>query len=142
MQFKKVENRYIIRFTKGEEIISTLTRFLKKEEVNTGFFYGLGAVLSAKLAFYNLENKEYEKKNFTTPHEILNITGNVSLVDKMPFIHAHITLSNAQFTCVGGHVMKATVGATCEVYLYPEEVQIERIYDTEIGLKLLHCTSS
>jgi len=139
MQFVKTSERYIVRLEKGESIIDELTSFCQKENITTGFFYGLGAVLSAELGYYNLKTKKYRTKKFNNPHEIVSLVGNVSIVNNKPFIHAHCVLSNENFECFGGHLKEAVVGGTCEIYLTREEIALERKYDEETGLKLLDC---
>ena len=139
MQFVKDKDNYILRLEKGEEIISTLTQFCKEENITTGFFSGIGAILSAELAFYNLFKKEYELKELSETHEIASLTGNIALVENSPFVHIHCVLSNNKFECFGGHLKNGVVGATCELYLAKETTTIERKFDEKIGLKLLDC---
>lgn len=139
MQFVKANNSYVIRLEKGESIIEELESFCQKENISTAFLNGLGAILSATLAFYNLEKKEYELKNLSETCEIVSLVGNVALVDNKPFAHLHCVLSNSKFECFGGHLKEGTVGATCEIHLIKLDVEIERKLDEKIGLKLLDC---
>lgn len=137
MQFVKENNSYIIRLERGESIIEKLELFCKKENISTALFNGLGAILSATLAFYNLEKKEYELKNISETCEIASLVGNITLAGGKPFVHSHCVLSNNKFECFGGHLKKGTVGATCEIHLMKLDTEIERKLDKKIGLKLL-----
>lgn len=139
MQFVKDNNSYIIRLEKGESIIEKLESFCIKENFSAAFLNGLGAILSATLAFYNLEKKEYELKNLSEACEIVSLVGNITLVDNKPFAHLHCVLSNSKFECFGGHLKEGTVGVTCEIHLIKLDVEIERKLDEKIGLKLLDC---
>lgn len=140
MQFVKATNSYVIRLEKGESIIKELELFCQKENISTAFLSGLGAFLSATLAFYNLEKKEYELKNLSETCEIASLVGNVALVGGKPFVHSHCVLSNNKFECFGGHLKIGVVGATCEIHLTKLDTEIERKLDEEIGLKLLDCS--
>lgn len=139
MKFIKIKNQYVIRLEKGEEIEEKLLEFGKEQNINSAFFNAIGAVLNAEIGFYNLATKEYIYKEITTPHEIVSLTGNITLVDDNPFLHMHCVLSSDTFECVGGHLKKATVGATCEIYLKSLDAKITRKQNLEIGLKLLDC---
>lgn len=140
MQFVKANNSYIIRLEKGESIIKELELFCQKENISTAFLSGLGAILSATLAFYNLEKKEYELKKLSETCEIVGLVGNITLVEGKPFVHLHCVLSNNKFECFGGHLKEGTVGATCEIHLTKVGTEIERNLDEKIGLKLLDCS--
>lgn len=140
VQFVKSDNTYIIRLEKNESVIDELTKFCEKESINTATFSGIGAVSSATLAFYNLGSKEYEFKTFSQDHEVVSLTGNVSLVENKPFLHIHCVLSNDKFECFGGHLKKGVVGATLEIRLTNLNIKIERELDNDTGLKLLNCS--
>lgn len=139
MQFIQSGNSYIIRFESRENLIEELCAFCEKEGIFGAFFSGIGALQNATLAFYNLENKEYEYKNLIGDHEIASLTGNVSIVNEKPFAHIHSVLSNDKFECMGGHLKDGIVGATCEIHLTKFDKKIERKMDEKVGLKLLDC---
>jgi len=137
VKFTKSGNYFVIRLIKGEEIVEELVNFCSQNAVKSGYFSAIGAVDSAKIGFYDLNKKEFNFKNFNKPYEIASLIGNISQVDGRPFLHIHTVLSDENFTCIGGHLEEAVVGATCEVYLVDLGMNIERKYDNGIGLKLL-----
>ena len=55
----KSENQYILRLDRGEELISSLKKFCKKEKIGAGFFWGLGSAARMELAYYDLGKKKY-----------------------------------------------------------------------------------
>lgn len=140
MQFRKTEEGYLLRLLKNEKLLETLTKFCTEQTIHAATFSGVGAVVDAELGFYHLEQKQYHFQKIEQPMEIVSLLGNVSLVDNNPFLHSHIMLGKEDLTCMGGHLKEATVGATCEIFLSPLQEKIERVYDAEIGLKLLQCT--
>jgi len=139
MRFKKTDKGYILRLFKSENLIEELTNFCNNNHIHSGMFHGIGAVLGAELGSYDLVKKEYRFKKLNKPLELISLTGNIALVDRKSFLHVHAVLSDENLTCFGGHLKKAFIGATCEVYLFDFETDIERFYDKEIGLKLLNC---
>ena len=139
MQYSDTKNGFMIRFSKGEEIASSIASFCAAHNVTSGYFQAIGAVTEVELGYYHLEKKEYTFKQFEQEFEVVSLTGNVSLVEGKPFVHMHGVFSDEHFQCTGGHVKNGIVGATCEVYFVPFETELIREFDEEIGLKLLHC---
>jgi len=129
-------NTWLLRIDREEEIVETITAFLKEQGIEAGSISGIGAADSVTLRYYSLETKEYYSKEFEGEFEIASLTGNVSVVDGQPWPHVHIVLAGTDYKAFGGHLHKATVGVTCEVIITPIEGTIERELDEAIGLKL------
>lgn len=126
----------VIHFRKGDDFLKEFKEFLKKNRVNSGFFYGLGGFLKAELAFYDLAKKKYLKKKFSGPFEVLSLKGNVAQGEDDIIIHAHVVLGKKDFGTFGGHLLNATVGGTLEINL-DEGGFMERNFDEGTGLNLL-----
>ncbi|MDP4000918.1 MAG: DNA-binding protein [bacterium] len=137
MNYQKTNQSYLIRLNLGEELMQTLTQFCVDKKIKAGFFVGIGAALTAEIGLYILDKKEYEFQKFKAPLEILNLTGNITLIDNKPFLHVHTTLSDKNFKAIGGHVKELIVGPTCEIHLSVFEKKVSRKLDEEIGLKLM-----
>ncbi len=127
---------YILRFDRGEEVLGHLQTFCTENEIKAGTFWGIGAAEGIELAEYNLEKKEYRSKNIDQMLEIASLTGNVATVDGKVALHAHGVFSTLE-EVHAGHVMKLTVGVTCEITLMALPGELKREYNEEIGLKLL-----
>jgi len=136
MLHKKFGNIFIIRLEKGEEIITTLSKFLSKKKISSAFFSGIGAVEKAVIGFYDLNEKKYFWREFMEC-EVVSLSGNVSILDDRPFIHSHVVLSDISYNCFGGHLREATAGATLEIKLEMLDGKIARKFDTVTGLNLL-----
>lgn len=138
MKCAKHNTGFVIRLEKGEAALTTLTEFCKTENIFSANFNGIGAFESVELGFYHLDKKEYSWKKFDAAIEVVSLTGNVSLVDNMPFLHIHTVLSDEKFQTVGGHLKEAVVGATLEIFMQTVDLQLNRAMNDEIGLKLLN----
>ncbi len=130
-------NQYVLRFDRGEEVVTALKQFCHQEQIDAGFFHGLGACGYLKLAFYHLETKKYREKEFTRDLEIANVTGNIALFDGDLVIHMHGTFSEENMNAVGGHVVAMKIGGACEIMLTKFTKSMTRKLDTVTGLKLL-----
>ncbi|MDQ3548627.1 MAG: DUF296 domain-containing protein, partial [Chloroflexota bacterium] len=71
----------------------------------------IGAVRHARYAYYEQDDHRYRELDSATHHEIVGFTGNVSLRDDKPFLHAHATFADADGATVGGHLLPG-----CEVF--------------------------
>ncbi len=133
----KENNNYLLRFDRGEELIGVLKQFCQSEKISAGFISALGACSELKMAFYNLETKQYEEKEFKEDLEITNLSGNIANLEKDLILHIHGTFADREFKAFGGHVMSLTVGGTCEVHLTKFVGPMNRSLDASTGLKLL-----
>lgn len=103
----------------GKDILDTLETFCLENEIKTGWVNLLGAVSEVTLSYYEQEGHRYVSKTFTGEFEILNGTGNISMKEHTPVGHIHLTLSNTEFGCIGGHLMKGTAKVfACEFVIF------------------------
>ena len=68
--------------------------------------------------------------------EIGALTGNLSELDGQPFVHAHAVASGHDLLARTGHVMRARVSATVELFVHDFGGAIHRAPDAATGLKL------
>jgi predicted DNA-binding protein with PD1-like motif len=131
-------NNILFRFDIGEEVINTLSTYCLENTVKAASFSALGACGEITLAYYNLETKHYEDHTFNEDLEILNLTGNVAVMEDKYIIHCHGVFGRNDCSVIGGHVKTLTVSATCELIMTKLEGKIERAHDKKTGLNLLH----
>lgn len=130
---------YFIRLTKGEELISTLTEFVKVEQVSGAWLSGLGAALSVELGYYDLEKNTYLWQRIERTLEITGLNGNVAWAKDDPVLHIHGSFFDKEMKGYGGHVKELVVGGTCELFLHikQESDRLTRSRDEDTGLSLL-----
>jgi predicted DNA-binding protein with PD1-like motif len=139
MRHIKTEKGFIITLARGEELIAALTQWCADNGVMNAVFQGIGAVERVQIGYYDLGKKEYFFRSDDGVFEVASMQGNVALVERKPFIHAHAVLSRCDdsLECIGAHVKEAHVAVTLEVFLTPLETSVSRTLDGAIGLKLL-----
>lgn len=136
-------NKYVIRFDKGEELVKELVGFCEASKIEAGWFWAIGAVAEITLSYYDLPNKKYIDKDFSEGMEIIGLMGNVAKLpakgneSEKTIIHVHGNFSDREMKVVAGHIKKLIVGPTCELYLTVSSGRIEREYSEEIGLNLM-----
>jgi uncharacterized protein len=137
MRHERLGDRIFVRLDRGEELLVALTRFCKDQGIGCASLTGIGAVEDSVLGYYDLGLFTYLNKTIPGVCELVSLTGNVTLVDGEPFIHAHACLGRRDLTILGGHLVQATVAVTAEVFLDPCEGSLERVLDPEVKLKLI-----
>ena len=133
----KSESFYILRLDPGEELRQEVEKFCKGQGIDAAWVNALGSCKELELAYYILENKEYETKSFLQNFEITTVAGNIALKDDNPFIHIHGTFSDRAMHVIGGHINRCVVSATCEVSIWVGQGAMGRKYDEFTGLHLL-----
>ena len=142
MIYKKTKNKYFVRLVKGENIFTSLYELIEKEKINCAWINGIGAVENITIGSYNLNKKRYDKKVLNGVFELVSLMGNFSFKEGNPFLHLHVTVSNHDCQAFGGHLFTADINATGEFIIESLDIDVNRIYDNNIGLHLLefnHC---
>ncbi len=134
---RKTGNNYLLVLKKGEKLVQSLESFAVSKGIKAAWLSGLGAVLDAELAYYDLSRQQYQYHKLNEVLEIASLSGNIAAFEGRHMVHAHIVLSDNSLKTYGGHLKEATVGGTCEIYLQAMDEQFDRTRDDETGLKLL-----
>jgi predicted DNA-binding protein with PD1-like motif len=137
MKFRKVEDGYLVRLEKGEEIVGSLTDFVREKQIPAGFITGMGAVSNATIGIFDTEKREYIKKTYKGDLEIGNLTANISYFEDSdePFVHCHVTMSDSSLNAFTGHLFEARVSVTLEVYVRTLKKKLVRKEDPGMGFK-------
>lgn len=133
---KQSETDFFGRYEENEDLIEALLKFCEENKIETGIFSIIGAVKSSSFAFYDQKQKKYLQMDLDEGAEILSCTGNISMRDSTPSIHAHITLADKQGRAYGGHLVSAKIFAA-EIYIKKFEKIVQRKQDKNSGLYLL-----
>lgn len=137
MFYSYFEPFYILRLSRGEEIISSLKNFAQKNKIPSGLLWGIGAMENVEIGYFYDKKKDYLKKNFKKSMEILNLTGSISILNNKPYIHIHCTLSDEKLKCFGGHLFSGKITATAEIYIFKLKRKIYRIKEENESFYLL-----
>lgn len=139
MKSKKINNGYIIRLEKNEEIIESLTKFCEENNIKFGSIAGIGGTNAVSLNYYDLKKGKYITKKFSGKNfEIISLNGNISILNNKPFAHIHIVLGDSDYKTFGGHLVSAIIGITAEITISMiEKKAIKRKLDNEFKLNFL-----
>ncbi len=138
MNYKKIDDLYLLCLQEGERVIGSIERFVETEGIISGFFWAVGAIRNVELGIFDIEEKDYIKAIFKDYYEIVSCHGNISVDpdSKKPVIHTHISIADKNFKLFGGHLFEAEVTVTFEMVLLPVTVPIHRNINQKFNLKL------
>ena len=119
------------------DLLDELTSICIEKDIKLGKIFALGAVKKANLGYYNQNTREYQHFELDNHLEITNLTGNISIKDNKPIVHAHITLADDKGNAFGGHLIKGTIIIACEFIIESfTGPEYKRGLDLETGLPL------
>ena len=121
----------------GKCILKSIENFCIEKKINMATFSLIGAVSCAHIGFYDQNKREYLKHQKNEEFEILKCSGNISLKDDKPFVHAHIILADKNDNAIGGHLFYDTIIFAGEIFI--QELigkPCSRTYDNITGLYL------
>jgi uncharacterized protein len=128
---------FVGRLETGSDLVAEIERFCLERGVVAAQVTVIGALRRAAYAYYEQHDHRYLELASETHHEIVGFTGNVSLRDDKPFLHAHATFADATGATVGGHLLRGCEVFAAEVMIREVTgVSLVRVIDEETGLAL------
>ena len=133
----KAVKMFMGKLAHGVDLLEEITKICVEQDICLGSVEALGAVKKARLGYYNQQDQEYCFFDLNQALEITNLTGNISIKDGAPVVHAHVTLSDKEGHAYGGHLAQGTIIFACEVAIQVlDGPEFERGFDQETGLPL------
>lgn len=137
MESKIVANTAVVRLDKGEEVISSLLSLAKSQGITCADVRGIGASDDFSVGVFDSRSKKYVAADFSEPAEITSLVGNLTTKDGENYAHLHANFALQGGKTVGGHLTKAVVSVTCELFVTFYDVTVERRFDENIGVNLM-----
>ncbi|MBI4801171.1 MAG: DNA-binding protein [Elusimicrobia bacterium] len=108
---------FMFSIQKGEDLLQAVQYFCHHHQVRCGLITAIGSVERATFGVYDQKAKKYMKINLEKELEVLSLSGNVSLFDDKPMVHAHLMLGDLEGKAYGGHLMAGTRVFSLEVFI-------------------------
>ncbi len=138
MDYKKYGNYYIVRIDRGEEILENLQKLAKEEAIKIGTISGIGACDRVTIGVYSVEKKKYFETTLNEDLELTSLNGNITTMAGEVYLHLHANFGKANGEVVGGHLNKAYISGTSEIFIHTIDDEIDRKKDPVTGLNILH----
>ena len=138
MEYRKFDRDYYIRLDKGDEVIASLIALCEKEGITAGSVSGIGGCGYAAVGVFDLEKKEYVRREERTLLELVSLNGNITRYEGKPYAHVHALFAyqkDGELGTLAGHLLEAQIELTGELVLSPENGGIGRRYDEALGIR-------
>lgn len=133
---------------RGEHLIACLTEFARQEGCRAAEFTAIGALEWARLAYFNVELREYHEIPLQPQAELLSLNGRITLPEGVdpdsadadeadPHLHVHCVIGLPDGKTVGGHLIEAEVRPTCEIFVTDYPTRLARSKDPDSGLAVI-----
>ena len=136
MEYRRFNNTIVARIDKGEEILEQIKEIALKENIKLANINALGATNDFTVGVFKTGEKKYYSNSFKGDFEIVSLTGSINTMNNEFYSHLHMSIGNEDGQVFGGHLNKAIVSATCEMFIYVIDGDVDRYFDEEIGLNL------
>lgn len=138
MEYRRFDRDYYIRLDKGDEIIASLIALCEREGIAAGSVSGIGGCGCAAVGVFDLEAKDYVRREEHTLLELVSLNGNITVYEGRPYVHAHALFAYQRDGVIGtlaGHLLEARIELTGELVLTPADGRIGRRYDAALGIR-------
>ncbi len=136
MEYKRFGNKIVARIDRGEEILDNIKKIALKENIRLANVNALGATNDFTVGVYNLDEKKYYSNSFKGAFEIVSLTGSINTMNGEFYTHIHMACGNDKGEVFGGHLNRAIVSATCEMFIDIIDGEVDRFKDDVTGLNL------
>lgn len=136
MEYKCFGNTVAVRMDAGDEIIEQLHTIIDSEKIKFAQINALGAIKEFTIGAYSVPEQKYYKKDYEGCWELVSLHGNVTQKDGEPYLHLHIGAGDESGAMVGGHLNRAVIGGTCEMFITIYDGTVGRNKDPITGLQV------
>jgi predicted DNA-binding protein with PD1-like motif len=134
--YKKVDDTYILRLKKGQEIVSCIKEFCESQKITAATMTGIGFAENVTVGCFDLASQKYAEKIFKKAYEITSLVGNISYIENDMYVHLHINFADSDAKIYGGHLLSATIALTGEIFIQSINTKLTRKYDEDLGIKV------
>ena len=129
---------FALVFDKGDEVTVSILEFAKENQLKASYFTGLGSFRNATLGFFERQRKDYKRIEIEEQVEAMSLFGNIAQDESGQHkLHAHVVIVKSDGSAHGGHLLKAHVWPTLELFLTETSETLQRKVDEETNLPLL-----
>ncbi|MDD5090891.1 MAG: DNA-binding protein [Candidatus Wallbacteria bacterium] len=116
---------FLVVLSKGEDLMDSLMQFSAEKKVISGFLLqGIGMLEDLEIGFFN--GTTYEKETFQDAMELISLGGNLTTREGAGNWHLHCAIAGPGGAVSGGHLFRARVAVTVELFFKAFQQEIFR----------------
>jgi predicted DNA-binding protein with PD1-like motif len=132
---------WILVFGKGDEVMSGLADWAKREDIKAGHLTAVGALSSVLFGWFDKDLRAYKDIPVDQQVECISFLGDIGFAEGKPALHVHGSVGRPGGSLVGGHVLRAVAWPTLEVFVTVFERPLTKHKDQETDLQLFDLSS-
>ncbi len=136
MEYKRFGDTIIARMDKGEEITAQVRKIAEAEQIKLASIEALGALNDFHVGLFDVTEKKFHGNHFHGAYEMVSLTGTINTMNGEFYSHLHMCAADVNANVYGGHLVDATISATCEMVIRILDGTVDREYSEEVGLNL------
>lgn len=136
MEYKRFDNKIVARLDIGDDIVSKVMEITEKENIKLATVSAIGAINDLTIGIFKPSDKKYYENHFKDDFELLSLQGNISTMNNEPYVHLHITVGDEEGNAFGGHLNKAIISVTGELFIDIIDGEIDRTVDPKTTLNI------
>lgn len=136
MEYRRFGNTIVVRMDPGEEITEQVKTVALKENIKLAHVNALGATNDFTIGAYSIPEQKYYSTNYKGVYEIVSLHGNINTMNGEYYSHLHMSAGDQNGKVLGGHLNKAVISATCEMFITVIDGSVDRIKDEKTGLNI------
>lgn len=142
MKFRSdtIKRIHYVRLEKGEDILPSIIEYCQLHKIKSAAIYGIGAVESASLGYYDLTSSSYLENKFNFSAEVISCIGNIAKNEETDeyIAHLHMMIGDSKGQTFGGHVLPNNIiSVTGEFVIFETKKELKRKKFPEFNLFLL-----
>lgn len=137
MEYRRFGNMIVARMDGGDDIQENVKLISEKENVKLGHVNALGNARYVTLNSYDQNVKQFFPNTFEGHYEIAHLNGTINTQNGKHYSHLHIVIGDMEGRAYGGHLSKAVVGTTLEMFIQVVDGVVERADSGEPGGNVL-----
>jgi len=128
---------YAVIFQAGDEPYAGLTQFAEQYHIQSAHFTAIGGFSDARLAWFDLQKKEFRVNPVDQQVEVVSLIGDIALLNGKPQVHMHCVVALPDGTTRGGHILGAHVSPLLEVFVTADPTPLYKQHNPATGLTLI-----
>lgn len=136
MEYRRFGDTIIARMDKDEEIVEQVRRIAEAEKIKLASVEALGALSDFNVGLFDVAEKKFHGNHFHGAYEIVSLTGTINTMNAEFYTHLHMSAADVNAHVYGGHLVDATISATCEMVIRVLDGTVDREFNEEVGLNL------
>jgi uncharacterized protein len=126
---------------KHDEVVSGLTDWIKRERIEGAHLTAIGAFSSALFGWFDKDVGAYRNIPVDEQVECISLMGDIGVAEGKPALHIHGCVGRSDGRITGGHLLRAVVWPTLEVFVSEFERPLQKRSDPQTKLDLFDLSS-